>query len=351
MSKESKKKPLLTVLVPVYNTEKFIKKCLLSLVDKQLINKIEVIVVSDGSKDKSIDIAKKIDKEHQGIFKIVEKENGGHGSTINVGIEKASGKYFRVLDSDDWFDTSEFIRFVNKLEKCNSDLIITNYSKEYIYDGISEEFFYKYLEDSKEYYFDTFNLELLNSSFFPMATITYKTEILKKMKFKLPEKTFYVDMLYDVIPILYVKTFTYFDCNIYKYFIGRAEQSVNTNSYAKNHVDHNMVTHKLIDFYCDNELTLGLNKKKYLKGIILAVINTNYSIYCIFFKNKIDGYKKSKSFDTYLKTKSLELYEETNKSFIKIFRNSKFITSLIVPYHLRMYFYKKYLNSKSKGGK
>ena len=107
--KEKNINPILTVLVPVYNTEKYIEKCLLSLVNKKLVGKIEVIIVSDGSKDKSIDIAKKIDEENHGIFKIIEKENGGHGSTINVGIKEATGKYFRVLDSDDWFDENEFI--------------------------------------------------------------------------------------------------------------------------------------------------------------------------------------------------------------------------------------------------
>lgn len=351
MSKEKNIKPILTVLVPVYNTEKYIEKCLLSLANEKLVGKIEVIVVSDGSKDKSIDIAKKISKEHQGIFKIIEKENGGHGSTINVGIKKAKGKYFRVLDSDDWFDEKEFVKFINKLEKCDSDLVVTDYSKEYVNDGISEDIIYRNLKDSREYSFNKFNLKLLDSDFFAMATITYKTEILKKIKFQLPEKTFYVDMLYDVIPILEVSTFTYYKCNIYKYFIGRMGQSVNTSSYEKNHLNHNLVTHKLIDFYSDNEKNMTDIKRKYLKNIINAVINTNYSIYCIFFKNKKDGYKRVKEFDDYLKNKSLELYNETNKSYIKIFRNSKFIINLLTPYHLRMHMYKKYLNSKNKGDK
>ncbi len=351
MPKEKNTKPILTILVPVYNTEKFIEKCLLSLVNKTLVGKIEVIIVSDGSKDKSIDIAKKIAEEHNGIFKIIEKENGGHGSTINVGIKKAKGKYFRVLDSDDWFDENEFVKFINKLEKCDSDLVVTDYSKEYVNDGISEDIIYENLKDSKEYNFDKFDLKLLNCVFFAMATITYKTEILKKLKFQLPEKTFYVDMLYDVIPMLKVNTFTYYKCNIYKYFIGRIDQSVNTNSYEKNHLNHNSVTHKLIDFYSDNEKTMAAIKRKYLKNIINTVINTNYSIYCIFFRNKKDGYKKAKEFDEYLKNKSLELYNETNKSYIKIFRNSKFIINLLTPFHLRMFIYKKYLNSKNKGDK
>ena len=351
MAKEMIKQPILTVLVPVYNTEPYIEKCLLSLVNKKLIGRIEVIIVSDGSKDKSIDIANRINKEYPGIFNIIEKENGGHGSTINVGIKKAKGKYFRVLDSDDWFEEKEFIKFISKLEKCNSDLVITDYSKEYVNDGISNNIIYENLKDSKEYSFENFDLKLLDSSFFAMATITYKTDILKKSKFQLPEKTFYVDMLYDVIPILKINTFTYFKCNIYKYFIGRIGQSVNTSSYERNHLNHNLVTHELIEFYDKNASKMSEVKKQYLKNIINTVINTNYSIYCIFFKNKKQGYIKAKEFDIYLKNKSIELYNETNKSYIKLFRKTKFVINLIIPYFLRMFMYNRYLNLKNKGDK
>lgn len=351
MRSKIKEQPILTVLVPVYNTEQYIEKCLLSLVSKKLVGKIEVIIVSDGSKDKSIDIANKINDKYPGIFNIIEKENGGHGSTINVGIKRARGKYFRVLDSDDWFEKNEFIKFINRLEKCNSDLVITDYSKEYVNDGISNNIVYENLKDSKEYYFDDFDLKLLGSSFFAMATMTYKTDILKKLKFQLPEKTFYVDMLYNVIPILKINTFTYFKCNIYKYFIGRMEQSVNTSSYEKNHLNHNFVTHELIDFYDRNVSEMSKVKKEYLKKIINAVINTNYSIYCIFFRNKNQSYIKAKEFDIYLKNKSIELYNETNKSYIKIFRKTKFIINLIIPYSIKMFLYNRYLNSKTKGDK
>ena len=352
MEKQGKKnsKPILTILIPVYNTEKYIEKCLNSLIDKRLENKIEVIIVSDGSKDDSIKIAKKITKNYKNIFSIVEKENGGHGSTINVGIREAKGKYFRVLDSDDWFDTKEFIKFVSKLEKCDSDLVVTDYSKEYVNDNVSEIIKYENLENNKEYKFDNFDLDLLNNNFFAMATITYKTKILKDRNFQLPEKTFYVDMIYDVFPILDVKTFSYFDCNIYKYYIGRAGQSVNTDSFAKNHLNHDKVTRDLIKFYSENVDKLSDIKKIYIKNIIKTIINTNYSIYCIFYKKKKEACKYVKDFDLFLHKNSLELYEETNNSFIHIYRKTKFKLVLLIPNKIKMNLYKLLLNKKRKGG-
>ena len=352
MKKEVSKKnssPVLTILIPVYNTQDYIKKCLESLISKEVEDMVEVIIVSDGSKDNSISIAKTITDNHKKMFSIIEKENGGHGSTINVGIKKAKGKYFRVLDSDDWFDTEEFVKFVRQLEKCDSDMVITDYSKEFVNDGISETIKYNNLKDSTEYSFEDFNLKLLDNQFFAMATITYKTKILKDIKFQLPEKTFYVDMLYDVIPVLNVNTFTYYADDIYKYYIGRAGQSVNTNSYVKNHENHYRVTTKLIEFYSEKCQKIPEIKKEYFKSIINAVINTNYAIYCLFFRKKHMGYNYIKQFDSYLKDKSEELYNDTNKSAIKLFRCFRFLIVLIIPRFIKMYFYKKSIK-KNKGG-
>lgn len=343
-----KNMPILTVLVPVYNTEKYIEKCLLSIANSELENLIEVIIVSDGSTDNSINIAKKIQKKYPKMFSIIEKENGGHGSTINVGIKNANGKYFRVLDSDDWFDKNEFSNFILKLSKCNSDLVVSNYSKEYVDDGLSEEIRFSQLQDSKEYNFKDFDLNLLNGDFFAMSTITYKTEILKKCKLELPEKTFYVDMIYDVFPILYVKTFTYFDCNVYKYYIGRAGQSVNTSSYARNHLNHNKVTHCLVDYYSENVSKFDSVKKMYIKNIISAVINTNYALYCLFFKKNREAFKRIKEFDSYLLDTAKDLYDKTGSKFIKIYRKTKFIFVLIIPNCLKMFLYKLNIKCKSK---
>ena len=255
---------ILTVIVPVYNTEKYIKRCLDSLDNKEINDKLEVLVVSDGSKDNAINIAKEYSKRLPDTFKIIEKENGGHGSTINKGLELATGKYFRVLDSDDWVDNVNFVEFVKRLEDQDADLVVTDYSKEFIYEGKSEKIVYKNLEPNKKYIFDKFDLNILNGEYFVMATSTYKTEVLRKSNLKLMEKTFYVDMQYNVVPIPYVNSFVYFDLDIYRYFIGRLDQSVNTASFVKNHLNHDKVVKYLIDYY-SNLTDISDTKKEYIK--------------------------------------------------------------------------------------
>lgn len=320
---------ILTVIVPVYNTEKYIKRCLDSLDNKEINDKLEVLVVSDGSKDNAINIAKEYSKRLPDTFKIVEKENGGHGSTINKGLELATGKYFRVLDSDDWVDNVNFVEFVKKLEDQDADLVVTDYSKEFIYEGKSEKIVYKNLEPNKKYIFDKFDLNILNGEYFVMATSTYKTEVLRKSNLKLMEKTFYVDMQYNVVPIPYVNSFVYFDLDIYRYFIGRLDQSVNTASFVKNHLNHDKVVKYLIDYY-SNLTDISDTKKEYIRIILKYILFTHYSIYCIYFKKKRQGYKLVKEFDKYLYNKNKELYDVSNISFIKIYRNLKFTPTLLV---------------------
>ncbi len=321
---------LLTIVVPVYNTEKYIKRCLDSIVVNSIKDKLEVLIVSDGSKDGSIDIAKEYEKKYPETVKIIEKENGGHGSTINKGLEIATGKYFRVLDSDDWFDTDNFIKFINLLGDINSDLVVTDYSKEHVYDGKSEHLVYKKLTSGMEYDFDNFDIDILDGEYFVMATSTYKTDILRKSGLKLLEKTFYVDMQYNVVPIVFVKKFTYLNLDVYRYFIGRPDQSINTSSFVKNHLNHDKVVKWLIDFYIDNEKKLSNNKTKYIKMILKYLIFTHYSIYCIYFDDKKSGYKLAKEFDKYLAEKSSELYNCSDISFIKIYRRLGFIPVLIL---------------------
>jgi len=321
---------VLTVVVPVYNTEKYIKRCLDSLDNKEINSKLEVLIVSDGSKDNAINIAREYEIRLPDTFKIIEKENGGHGSTINKGLELATGKYFRVLDSDDWVDNVDFVKFINELEKLDKDLIVTDYSKEYIYEGTTEKLIYPNLKYNKEYQFDKFDLNLLNNEYFVMANSTYKTEVLRKSNLKLMEKTFYVDMQYNVVPIINVNSFIYLDLDIYRYFIGRKDQSVNTNSFAKNHLNHDKVVKFLIEHYNNLDNNISNNKKKYIKNIIKYILFTHYSIYCIYFKNKKEGYRLVKELDKYLYEHNRELYDIINISYIKIYRKLKFIPILLL---------------------
>ena len=322
---------LLTIAIPVYNTENYIRRCLDSLLIDDVLEDIEIIAVNDGSKDNSIKILNEYAQKYPSTVVVIDKENGGHGSTINAALKKATGKYFRVLDSDDWFDSPHFISFVKKLKNENSDLIITSYRKEYIYNGLSEKIRWKELEENKVYYFNDFDLSLLKKEYFTMANSTYKTEILRLSNLSLMEKTFYVDMQFNIVPIPYVQTFKFIKLDIYRYFIGRPDQSMNLDNFVKNRSNHESVMKFLVEYYSKNATSFSDNVKKYIKQILFYMLNTHYYIYCVYAKtNKRTIYKEIKLFDKYLKETNTDLYIMMKKiGKIRYYRMCNFLPILI----------------------
>ena len=323
---------ILTVLVPVYNTEKYIKRCLDSVLQEEILDELEVLVVSDGSKDGAIDIVKEYQARFPNTVRLIEKENGGHGSTINKGIECASGKYFRVLDSDDWVNCLDFINFVKRLRNEDADIVVTNYAQEHIYDHSEVNSVYDSLEENIVYNLDEFDLKLLHGEYFVMATSTYKLSILKQSRLHLLEKTFYVDMQYDVVPIKYVKTFSYYNLNIYRYYIGRKDQSVNMSSYVRNKLHHERVMKFLIDYYTDAREELSENKREYIEIILIYMLYTHYTIFVTYDTNRKEAYRQIKEFDAYFKNKNISLYNRSQSlSMISAYRKFNFVFVKFAP--------------------
>ena len=314
---------VLSIVVPTYNVERYIDRCLQSLLyDEEILDDIEILIVNDGSKDNSLNIAKSYEKKYPKTVKVIDKENGGHGSTINVGLKLANGKFFRVIDSDDWVNIDDFSRYVKDLKKLDCDLVLTNYSKEFIYDNSTLKFKYSNkIEFNKIYNLREFDLRKFNDDYFFMATSTFKTQILREQKIELDENTFYVDMEFIIFPIPKIKNFILLDYDIYRYFIGRADQSINIQSYIKNRKHHEKVLRKLINFYEDTDM--DKNKKEYIFKILVFMINSHYLIYC---KNILPDKKninELKKFDLFLKEKSPKLYFETSKKYAYINWNRK----------------------------
>lgn len=317
----------LSIAIPVYNTEKYIKRCVDSLILDDILDDIEIILVNDGSKDCSLQIMNEYKIKYPQSVVVVDKENGGHGSTINYALTIATGKYFRVLDSDDWFDSKNFIEFVKYLKKQDTDLVITNYRKEFIYNGSSEKIKWRNLKSDTEYKFKDFDLSLLNGDYFVMANSTYKTELLRASNLKLLEKTFYVDMQYNIMPISQLKTFKFIKLDIYRYFIGRPDQSMNLDNFVKNRANHETVMKFLINYYFSNKSSFNKNQDNYIKQILFYMLTTHYYIYCVYSKNNKKAiYQEIKAFDNYLKDQNIELYNMMDKvGQIKCNRKTNFI--------------------------
>ena len=257
---------LLTVVVPVYKVEKFINKCLDSLiVPDELMEKLEVIVVNDGTPDNSAIMAKEYEKKFPQTFRVIDKENGGHGSAWNVGVKESKGKYLRFLDSDDWFDQNDFPRLIQQLESCEADVIFCNIDKHYANKGYVKKDTLAPMKDGETQRIADFNWNNLNNipRIFDFWYCTYRTSMIKSVHPLFLEKIFYDDAILFIAPIILGETFIYYNLTIYHYLLEREGQTVNISSQMAHAKDYAKVCKSMIEF-ANNHPCEEINKNEFV---------------------------------------------------------------------------------------
>lgn len=232
-------KKLLTIVVPSYNVERYLSKCLNSLeISSNLMDLLDIIVVNDGSTDDTSKIAREFEAKWPRIVRVVDKLNGHYGSCINLGIKIAEGKYWRVLDADDYLETSEFESFVRELaaEPITYDVVLTRYS---MVDETGEIISRK-------------TVDCEHGAFMAMCAETYSTQLLRKISYVQQEGIAYTDTECAIIPFSHAQNIKIFDFDIYRYLIGRAGQSVSPEMAARNVQQLEKVTRRLVDYRNEN---------------------------------------------------------------------------------------------------
>ncbi len=268
---------ILTITIPSYNVEPYMNEVLPTFLDPAVMDKIEILIVNDGSKDGTAALGKEYEAKYPGVITLVDKENGGHGSTINKGIELATGKYFKVVDGDDWVDTAAFVKFVNFLEKIDSDVVATPHYRVNEETKEKELRGFEGVEYEKEYRVDDVLLTLRDK--YQMHNLTFKTDIVRKIP-KISEHCFYVDVEYIMYPLKYLETISFLNEAVYQYRVGNANQSVSTQNFMKNRNMHKHVIGNVLKYYETEELSAA--KKEFLKKRISLLIDTQIRIYLCF---------------------------------------------------------------------
>lgn len=256
---------LLTVTVPCYNSAEYMEKC----IDSLLLGgeRVEIIVIDDGSKDNTGAIADAYAEKYPDIVKVIHQENGGHGEGINQGLIHASGKYFKVVDSDDVLST-DFPAFLDKLEECEAaggvDLVITNYY--YVHtDGVGDRSIsYKSVLPRGRIFgwSDTKRFKL--HQLITIHSATFRTELMRSSPEPLPKHVFYEDnlMVYRTLP--QVRRIYYMDIDLYRYWIGRPDQSVQ-ESVMKKRYTHQILVNEKCFLACHLDDVKEPMLKKYLR--------------------------------------------------------------------------------------
>lgn len=299
---------LLTITIPCYNSEEYMEHAIKTCLSGGKY--VEILIVDDGSSDNTLEIAKKYEAEYPDIIRAIHKENGGHGSAVNTGIANAKGLFFKVLDSDDWFDEDalkKILRFIHYIQKneISLDLIIANY----VYDKPSvnkqKSIHYKnsftpnkFLEwkDAKHFYM-TNNLL--------MHALMYRTETLRESGLILPEHTFYVDNIFAFMPLNHVKKLCYLNVDLYHYYIGRDDQSVNETVMIKRIDQQIKITKIMIDQF-DYDAIHDNKLRSYLLQYLSMMMIVS-SVFLVKEGSK-ESLEKRDELWRYLKNKSEKIY-------------------------------------------
>lgn len=246
-------KKILTVVVPVYKVEAYINKCLDSLIIPQdRMERLEVIVVNDGTPDNSAEMAREYEKRFPDVFRIIDKENGGHGSAWNRGLKEAQGKYIRFLDSDDWFDSDGFRRLMEKLESIDADIVFSDYNRFFTTDGSTVLCPIKATECDRVLDVSTFDWSAQNMNITNFWYCTYRTDLLRPLWPLFLEGVSYDDSILFVAPLIQARTVCYVGVPVYYYLFGRPGQSMNDNIIKRKYKDRHKVHMQVFDYFLDH---------------------------------------------------------------------------------------------------
>lgn len=248
---------ILSIIIPTYNMEEYLKRCLDSLVlpVQSLMNSLEVLVIIDGATDNSSSIAHQYQDKYPETFRVFDKENGNYGSCINRGLKEATGKYIRILDADDSFNTNNFIKYLKLLAPIDSDLILTDYNLVDREGNILEERTFKF--DSMQVIDIVCVIKPVSE--LEMHAITYKRQILLDIGYRQTEGISYTDTEWAFIPLMAVNTVCYVNLQIYNYLVGRPGQTMDISVLRKSMPQMMTVYKRLMQIYKSSHLDAHKN--------------------------------------------------------------------------------------------
>ena len=268
-------------------------------------DRLEVLVVNDGSTDNSLKIANLYAAKNPSVFKVIDKENGNYGSCINAALPIAKGKYVKVLDADDRFDTSEFTAFVHTLQEANSDMVVTAYrtilaTGKTIYHDVS--LFPKGAQPTDAFFRNR------RFNFLPMHRIAYKTKFLKEIGYKQTEGISYTDSEWTFKPLFHIKSAATYGLCVYEYHLGRQGQTMNPANLLKSLKQEIVILQGLIDYKLKYNSTTCSEVNEFIDFTLLRKVILIYTQELIIAPDKAFDSNIVKEMEQILKDKDPSLY-------------------------------------------
>lgn len=315
---------LLSIAIPCYNSQEYMEKCIESLLVGG--ENIEILIINDGSSDRTAEIADDYAAKYPKVVKAIHKENGGHGSAVNAGIVHATGLFYKVVDSDDWVQEIAYHLILEKLWELTAgnktvDMFISNFV--YEKEGEKRPKVMSYTHAlPKDQVFTWKDIKHFHpGQYLLMHSVIFRTNLLKECALVLPEHTFYVDNLFVFEPLPYVQNMYYMDVNFYRYYIGRADQSVNEQVMIGRIDQQIRVNKRMMDYMAEKKEEIKNNKK--LSGYMMNYLDilTTVSSIMLIRSGTPENLEKKKELWSYLKKKDRKLFHRMRYGFLGRYTN------------------------------
>lgn len=301
---------LLTITVPCYNSENYMKKCVDSLLEGG--ENVEILIVDDGSSDKTAQIADEYAEKFPKIVRAIHQENGGHGEAVNTGLRNATGIFFKVVDSDDWVNKEAYLKILSTLEHLlggdkSLDMLISNFVYEKQGASRKKVMQYRRCFPVEEMFGWEQIRHMPKGKYLLMHSMIYRTRLLKDCGLKLPKHTFYVDNLFAFEPLPFVKNMYYLDVNFYRYFIGREDQSVHESVMIKRIDQQLRVNRLMVEAYTRYDL-----RQKEINKYMISYLDiiTTVSSMMLIRSGTEDAMKKKKELWEFIRCEDRRLYRK-----------------------------------------
>ena len=295
---------ILSVAVPSYNVEKYLADTLASYVAGEVDERLEVLIVDDGSTDATPAIAAEFVRLWPSIFRVVSKRNGGHGSAVNAGIDAATGKYYRVIDGDDRMCTLNIPALLDALEESDADVFVDVKREVNIETGESRLLTLPPdLPRGVSLSFDEVCCRDDIEEFFKIHTMSMRTDFLREAGVRLLEHTFYVDYEWAVKIGAAARTIAFCDLEGCNYYVGNAEQSVAPANYVRRWGDHTRVTNELLRFADIARWSGSLEpaRQEFVDMRVRLLVDTHYNIALIYDDDRVRGLERADMFRAFMK--------------------------------------------------
>lgn len=315
---------VLTIAVPAYNMAHWLPRCLDSMNDMRLNSLLEVIVVDDGSADDTLVVARQYEQRNPEIFRVATQPNGGHGAAVNTGMRLAQGKYFRIVDADDWVNTDALHNVLLKMRNMDCDLFVDEKTE----IDVSTKAIRKFpLPENAQFGVEQPFSALMHPEYdtlLSMHTMAVRTQLLRDMGLQLLEHTFYVDMQYVIGVSAFARTACLMRERVYNYQVGDANQSVAAANYVRRYDQHDRVLAECIAFCERNAGRLPEGRLPYLRHALALLARSQLKIALLFDADRAQGRRRAKALREVLRNDHPAIWREVCSRYLSAMALNRF---------------------------